>query len=78
MYFSWKIITLTVLQTIFFAIAVAIYADAGNPFFYILLSSAGPWVGALIGAMRTPPSLQEIAIEKNTAHTHRLLDDDRK
>ena len=78
MYFTWKIITLAVLQTIFFAIAVAIYADPGNPFFYIMLSSAGPWIGALIGAMRAPKSLQEIAIENNTAHSRRMLDGDRK
>lgn len=51
---AWKIIALTVLQTIFLAVAVAIYAEPANPYLFILLSSAGPWVGAFIGAIRAP------------------------
>lgn len=59
MYFWWKIIAVTVLQTILLAAAVALYAERGNPFFWIMVLSSGPWVGLLIGSIRTLPPIGE-------------------
>jgi hypothetical protein len=52
---GWRIISLVVAQTIFLAFAVACYA--GNPTYItvlLLLTSMGPWIGAMIMAMFQP------------------------
>jgi hypothetical protein len=55
----WRVIALAVAQSIYFALAVACYADPTNPLLVLMLCSTGPWAGALIMAMFSSPSSQE-------------------